>query len=54
MFAPTKAMYDTVPAFMDSAKEVQIDSVFGYKEAKKAFERIESGRARGKVVVSVS
>lgn len=27
MFAPTKPMYDTIGAFMQSAKEVQIDSV---------------------------
>ncbi|CAG7950775.1 unnamed protein product [Penicillium olsonii] len=34
--------------------QIQLDSVFEFHEAQKAFERLRSGRARGKIVVHVS
>ena len=33
--------------------EIFIDSTFNFEDAKKAFERLNTGRARGKVVVKV-
>ena len=68
MMQPTKEMYETIPRFLESAKEVKIDSVWNFdvspiiwpargqeklmrQEAPKAFERIETSRAKGKVVV---
>ena len=35
-------------------EDVVIDSVFGFDKAKEAFERLNTGRARGKVIVEVS
>ncbi|KAK5107799.1 hypothetical protein LTR62_000667 [Meristemomyces frigidus] len=37
-----------------SPEEIYIDSVFAFDEAKKAFEKLNTGRARGKVVVKIS
>jgi NADPH:quinone reductase-like Zn-dependent oxidoreductase len=34
--------------------QVQLDSVFEFQDAEKAFEKLRSGRARGKIVVHVS
>ncbi|KAI7024406.1 hypothetical protein KC355_g1410, partial [Hortaea werneckii] len=34
-------------------EEIFIDSTFNFEDAKKAFERLDTGRARGKVVVKV-
>ncbi|KAL2417772.1 hypothetical protein ABEF95_010229 [Exophiala dermatitidis] len=38
---------------LDPEKDVIIDSVFEFEKAKEAFERLNTGRARGKVVVEV-
>jgi reticulon-4-interacting protein 1, mitochondrial len=35
-------------------EQIYVDSVFDFDEAKKAFERLNTGRARGKVVVKIS
>lgn len=37
-----------------SADDIVVDSAFVFEESKKAFERLNTGRARGKVVVKVS
>ena len=37
-----------------SPDEIYIDSVYSFDDAKKAFERLNTGRARGKVVVKIS
>jgi len=37
-----------------SPDEIFVDSVFAFEDAKKAFERLNTGRARGKVVVKIS
>ncbi|KAK3112707.1 hypothetical protein LTR53_010738 [Teratosphaeriaceae sp. CCFEE 6253] len=39
---------------MLSPDDIYVDSVFGFEDAKKAFERLNTGRARGKVVVKIS
>ncbi|RVX72320.1 hypothetical protein B0A52_04525 [Exophiala mesophila] len=38
---------------LDPEKDVIIDSVFQFEQAKDAFERLDTGRARGKVVVQI-
>ncbi|KAK0249066.1 hypothetical protein B0A54_15789 [Friedmanniomyces endolithicus] len=37
-----------------SADDIVVDSVFAFEDAKKAFERLNTGRARGKVVIKIS
>jgi len=44
---------DTVPAFLESAGQVTIDSTFKFEDAKKAFEKLESSRAVGKVIIEM-
>jgi NADPH:quinone reductase-like Zn-dependent oxidoreductase len=34
-----------------TADDIYIDSVFAFEDAKKAFERLNTGRAKGKVVI---
>lgn len=51
----TKKEYlETIPAFLTAGNEVIIDSVFSFADAKKAFEKLESGRAVGKVIVEMT
>ncbi|OQD76611.1 hypothetical protein PENDEC_c004G02322 [Penicillium decumbens] len=38
----------------DGTIQIQLDSVYEFHDAKKAFEKLRSGRARGKIVVHVS
>lgn len=45
--------------FLEEAKEVpaekiMIDSTFPFEDAEKAYERLNTGRARGKVIVEVA
>lgn len=35
-------------------EKIAVDSTFPFEETKKAFERLNTGRARGKVVINVS
>lgn len=35
------------------AEKIMVDSTFAFEDAKKAFERLNTGRARGKVVVEI-
>jgi D-arabinose 1-dehydrogenase-like Zn-dependent alcohol dehydrogenase len=37
-----------------SEDDISIDSVFEFEKAKDAFERLNTGRARGKVVIKVA
>jgi len=37
-----------------TAEQVFVDSVFQFDEAKKAFGRLNTGRAKGKVVVKIA
>lgn len=39
---------------LDPDKDIIIDSVFDFSRAKDAFERLDTGRARGKVVVEIN
>ena len=36
------------------AEKIVVDSTFAFEDVKKAFERLNTGRARGKVVVEIS
>ena len=52
---PSGADLETIAALIDAKKiEVVIDKVFPFAEAKEALAHLEQGRAKGKVVVSVS
>lgn len=68
MLEDSKELLATVPEFLEHAKEVKIDSVWSFavssrshnfarlnvrQDAKKAFEKLESGRAVGKIVVTI-
>jgi hypothetical protein len=68
MCSPSTEQFSTIADFYASAKKVVIDSTFSFEvsssgcfdgseltvqDAKKAYERLESARAVGKVVVEV-
>jgi len=36
------------------AEKIVVDSTFAFEDVKKAFERLNTGRARGKVAVEIS
>lgn len=54
MLDATKEKLETYDAFHKAGGKVLVDSVWGFDEAPKAYERLESARAKGKVVVEVS
>lgn len=51
---------DTKPEYLEEAKEtlsndnIIIDSTFAFEDVKQAYERLNTGRARGKIIVEVS
>ncbi|KAK1925132.1 hypothetical protein DB88DRAFT_488047 [Papiliotrema laurentii] len=54
MLQPSREMLESVPEFLASAKNVIIDSTWSFEDVPKAYAKLESGRAVGKVVVEVS
>lgn len=51
---PSKDKLETYAQFARAGGKVIVDSVWAFDEAPKAYERLESARAKGKVVVEVS
>lgn len=51
---PTKDKLATYESFMAAGGKITLDSTHEFAQAKAAYERLESGRARGKVVVQVA
>lgn len=51
---PTKEKLETYDRFLKADGKVMVDGVWGFGEAREAYERLESARAKGKVVVEVS
>jgi D-arabinose 1-dehydrogenase-like Zn-dependent alcohol dehydrogenase len=49
----TKDKLRTYQMFLEQGGKVLIDQVFPFGQAREAYARVESGRARGKVVVDV-
>lgn len=51
---PSKDKLETFELFGKAGGKVLVDSVWGFGEAPKAYKRLESARAKGKVVVEVA
>lgn len=43
MFQPTKEMYETIPRFLESAKEVKVDSVWRFDVSDDMYPRKATG-----------
>ncbi|CAK9783853.1 unnamed protein product [Cutaneotrichosporon oleaginosum] len=54
MLDPTKEKLETYDKFLTAGGKVMVDGVWGFDEAREAYKRLESARAKGKVVVEVS
>lgn len=54
MLQPTKEIMDSIPEFLKSIDKVIVDSTWDFSDTPRAYEKLESGRAVGKVIVEVS